>query len=151
MAFDDILAELAHTMGLESLRLDENNVCRLRFADDLVVDIEHVPARSRFYLHAVVGTAPVDESPLLAEMLAANLFGQGTGDATLAVDPVLGEVLLLRGFDEAGSDARSVAAGLELFLAALDDWRGRMLHGGAGASVSVGEKTWARAGQVMWG
>ena len=151
MAFDDILAELGHTMGLGSLKLDENNVCRLRFGDDLVVDIEHVPARARFYLHGVVGVAPDDGSSLLAEMLAANLFGQGTGDATLAVDPALGDVLLLRGFDEAGSDARSVAAGLELFLAALEDWRGRLLHGGAGANGSVGEQTWARASQVMWG
>jgi len=108
MAFDDILAELGRTMGLGSLRLDENNVCRLRFGDDLVVDIEHVPARARFYLHAVVGAAPAAGSPLLAEMLGANLFGQGTGDATLAVDPALGDVLLLRGFDEAGSDARGI-------------------------------------------
>jgi hypothetical protein len=148
---DGILAELGHTMGLGSLRLDENNVCRLRFGGDLVVDIEHVPARARFYLHAVVGVVPGAGSPLLAEMLAANLFGQGSGDATLAVDPALGEVLLLRGFDEAGSDARSVAAALELFLTALEDWRGRLLHGGAGAEVAVGEETWARAGQVIWG
>ena len=145
MAFDDLLVELGRTMGLGSLRgFDENNVCRLRFGDDLVVDIEHVPARARFYLHAVVGAAPAAGSPLLAEMLGANLFGQGTGDATLAVDPALGDVLLLRGFDEAGSDARGVAAGLELFLAALEDWRGRLLHGGAGANGFAGGEAFAR-------
>ena len=132
MALEDLLAELGPMMGLGPLKLDENNVCRLRFGDDLVVDIEHVPSRARFFLHAEVGVAPAAGSPLLRDMLAANLFGAGTGDATLAVDTALGEVLLLRGFDENGTDASGFAAALELFLTALEEWRGRLLGGERG-------------------
>ena len=114
-----------------------------------------MPERGRFYLHAVAGTAPAAGSPLLAEMLAANLFGQGTGDATLALDPALGDVLLLRGFDEDGSDARGVAAALELFLTALEDWRGRLLRDGVGAGAGAvfddGAAILARAAFVIRG
>ena len=139
MALEDLLAELGPMMGLGPLKLDENNVCRLRFGDDLVVDIEHVPSRARFFLHAEVGVAPAAGSPLLRDMLAANLFGAGTGDATLAVDTALGEVLLLRGFDENGTDASGFAAALELFLTALEEWRGRLLGGEPAATPDGGE------------
>lgn len=152
MALEDLLAELGRIMGLGPLKLDENNVCRLRFEDDLVVDIEHVHSRARFFLHAQVGPAPVAGSPLLADMLAANLFGGGTGDGTLAIDSALGEVLLLRGFDENGTDARGFAAALELFLAALEDWRGRLL-GSAPAVVAApdGGEDFGRAGSFIRG
>lgn len=140
MPLADMLNELGQAMRLGPLALDESNLCRLVFDNELAVVIEHVPARGRFFLHAVVGTAPEDGSPILAEMLAANLFGHGTGDAVLALDRQAGEVLLFRAFDEETADYRSFAAGLELFLRSLEGWKARLARAEAiGAAEPDGQ------------
>jgi hypothetical protein len=140
MELPALLDEFGRTAGLGRVALNDEGVCRLVLDEDLTVDVEVAPEASRaagsFFLHAVAGRLPAgDGDPgLLKELLAANLFGRDTGGATLALDPDLGEVVLLRELGAEATDYGTFAAALERFVNALDRWRGRLAKGAAPAA-----------------
>jgi len=118
MELPALLDEFGRTAGLGRVALNDEGVCRLVLDEDLTVDVEVAPEASRaagsFFLHAVAGRLPAgDGDPgLLKELLAANLFGRDTGGATLALDPDLGEVVLLRELGAEATDYGTFAAAL---------------------------------------
>ncbi|MDQ5909455.1 MAG: hypothetical protein QG599_1550 [Pseudomonadota bacterium] len=130
MQIEDILDELGHQTGLGALSLNEDRVCRLVFDDRLTVDIEALPDKQRFFIHAVVGPAPSSQKEaIFAEMLSANLFGQDTGGACLALDRNREEVLLFKEFLTDQMDYPMFSAALEVFLNRLDHWKNWLLSG----------------------
>ena len=59
-------------------------------------------------------------------MLDANLFGQGTGEAALAYDPDMEEILLQRCFDSRYVDLGQLMAALEEFVNIVASWTERL-------------------------
>lgn len=130
MPLDDILRELGHQMGLGPLTLNEHRLCRLVFDGRMTVDIESLPDDSRFFVHAVAGRVPSDnQAAVFAELLSANLFGQETGGACLALDRGRDEILLFREFLTDRTDYVAFAAALATFVNRLDHWQNRFLSG----------------------
>lgn len=137
MELQAILDEFGRSAGLGRVGLNEDGVCRLVFDDELTVDVERVPSRGSFYLHAVVGRLPPGDDPgLLRDLLAANLFGRHTGGATLALDPGLGEILLHRELADGTTDYQAFAAALEGFVNALERSRDRLAQGAPGGTAA---------------
>ena len=125
-----LLKEMGNQTGLGDIVLDENNVCRLVFDDKLAVDVEALPDGKKFYIHASVGPTPFENrATLFEEVLAANLFGQGTAGATLALDRDLGEIILFREFETEKTDYQEFVSALEVFLSRLEYWTERVSSG----------------------
>ena len=71
------------------------------FDEKFDTDIEMTDDGSAFYIYAVVGKAPgEDNTAFYKELLAANLFGHGTGNGSLALDTARNEILLSRRFSQ---------------------------------------------------
>ena len=89
---NELIAGMAQ-LGL-SLELNDEGACRLVFEDKYTVDIQVQEGQeNRFYfvMHSRPGEAPTEAG--CAPCLDANLFGQGTGEAALAYDPDMEEIL----------------------------------------------------------
>jgi hypothetical protein len=137
MEIQDLLNELGQQTGLGSLRLNEQRVCRLVFDDRLTVDIEALADNQRFFIHAVVGQAPVEgREAAFAELLAANLFGQDTGGACLSLNRNHDEILLFKEFRADETDYLKFSSALEMFLNRLDHWKNRLLSADVGSSFT---------------
>jgi len=123
MNADAILKELGNEIGLGEISFGDNNVCRIVFDEVLEVDFEKVGGEILF-VHAPVAKLPAGGcEKAYAEMLAANLFGQGTGGAVLALDDALGEIVMYLKYPVETVDYHSFKTDLEKFLNALSDWR----------------------------
>jgi len=97
MTPQSLLSELGASMGLPNLALDENGCARLIFDKRIEVNFENDPVTRRLQIYSVLGRVPAAEKePLFELLLNANLFGTGTGDATLAVDSLEGDIVLCR-------------------------------------------------------
>jgi hypothetical protein len=135
MDIRNLLKEMGNQTGLGDIVLDENNVCRLVFDDRLAVDVEALPDGKKFYIHASVGLTPYENrATFFEELLAANLFGQGTAGATLALDRDLGEIILFREFETEKTDYQEFVSALEVFLSRLEYWTERVSSGEAGTT-----------------
>ena len=84
MTIDEILAEFGKRSGMENLGRDGNGVCRLVFDEIFDVDIELYDDQVSIF--AIIGSVEDVDGGMLRVMLAANLDGADTGNATLAVD-----------------------------------------------------------------
>lgn len=140
MRIQDVLAEFGKQAGLP-LGLDRNGTCRIVFGDTTTVDVEAPADRpDRVFLYSAVGLLPAgNRTPLLEDLLGANLFGRGTADATLAIDAEAGEILLQRILDMDRIDTRAFTAILESFVQAAMTWsqalRRAHHHGGSEPAI----------------
>ena len=140
MDVDNIVKELGNQLGLDNLALDENNVCRIVFDEKFNVDIEAMPDKKSFFIHAVLCRVPAEHKEVLfAELLEANLFGKGTGGASFGYDANLGEVLLFRRFETEKTDYPEFEAAVEEFLNYMESWSKRIESGEAGEGPSSRE------------
>jgi len=73
--------------------------------------------------------------------LTPNLFGQGTGEAALAFDQDLEEIVLQRSFDVRFTDLDQLMAALEEFVNVAASWTERLAQQGADRSRSSAEAT----------
>ncbi len=127
MNLNDILREFGNQTGLDGLSLDENNMCRLIFNGEMVVDIELLSDGKTFFMYATVGKVPpTKEGELYKELLKANLFGRETGGASFGLYEEKGEILLHRRFDCDSTDYDTFCSALESFVGALEHWRNRL-------------------------
>jgi len=121
--FSALLGALSKTFGLDSLETDETGACVLLF-DENLVSLQPDPDDERFTVATEVGTLASDVgSARLENLLAANLFGAGTGGATLGLLKETRRVLLTRAFDLVHLDPAAFEKELETFLNAADQWR----------------------------
>ena len=90
-----------------------------------------------FYFHSILGMIDQERAePQLANLLDANLFGQGTGDAVFALDPALDEIVLRQSFDARFETVDHLMVALEEFVNLVANWTER-LEKQAGASGDV--------------
>jgi hypothetical protein len=94
--WQDLLAKLGSDIGLAGVAFTEEGYCSLGLEDGRVLhlDVED----DSLVLMMALGEAPAGAGRLkvLEALLAANAFWIGTQGATLALDPDLRQVLLMR-------------------------------------------------------
>jgi hypothetical protein len=144
MTTDQVLREFGERLGVGPIELDADGGTRIAFGEELVVDLERPPGTEVLHLHAPVGAlgpgmSAEARAALLAELLEANLLGQGTGGATLALDGTLDEVVLWRGLPADGLTVDALERALETFLDHLAAWKRHLAEHGAadGAAASA--------------
>ena len=128
MTIEDALNQLGRQIGLE-LRLDAAGACRLVFDGRTTVDIEAPAGREgTVFLHSAVGLLPPSgaREAVYEDLLSSNLFGRDTGRAVLAIDGDLGEIVLFRQLDLAGTGYAAFADAIEDFVARTRAWTGRL-------------------------
>jgi hypothetical protein len=135
----DVLAALGSRLGLGPLAFDDDGLCQLVFDNDMAVDFDARRAPDRLLdVSAVVGLLPRDaDAPLYIGLLEANLQGQGTGGATLAIDPAFDEIVLWQRLDLRGATVESVEDDLGSFLGHLRAWRQRAADGTIGGEPAA--------------
>ena len=121
-AIQRIFGEFGHSTGLDGLALDDDGYCCLLIDKDLVINIEHDEPGQRLVLYSVVGEA----GDRLAALLEANYLGQGTGGATLGLQPGSTRAVLSREVPVAGLDVPAFSAALERFVNTTEDWTRRL-------------------------
>ena len=134
MPVRQLLHELGEAIGVGPIKLGGDGVTRLMFGDELVVDLEQLPGSEVLHLCAPVarldpGLGSKARADLMAGLLTANLLGQDTGGATLALDSTLDEVVLWRGLAPEGLTLDGLKHALEDFLDHLVAWRQRLAGG----------------------
>ena len=119
MRFDDLLASLGERLGVEiedaggaaAMEVDGGPVI-LRDAGDILL------------LHAEVGEIPSDgRESILAAAMEANFLYQGTGGATLAVDPRSGHLYLQKYNWLDRLDAEKAVTSLTRFADTVTTWK----------------------------
>lgn len=131
---DHVLAAFGDTVGLERLALDEAGMGAL-FIDETAVNLEVDEAESRLLLYAGLGVPEGDPAATHIALLEANLFWQGTGGATLALQPETGVVLLVQALPTAGLDPVGFETALQTFVEVAETWERRLRQPAAPAGA----------------
>src|SRR4051794_11643789 len=132
MDADQILLELGSRLNLGTTRFAEDGSFLVTFDKTIAVEIERVGTKV-IRMTTSIAELPDEEerAKLLERLLQANLLGQGTGGAVLAVDPTMGEVVLHRSLPTAVTDGTSFMDALERFVGYAQNWREHIIaHGG---------------------
>ena len=117
----DLIAELSQRAGLPLLQLSDEGTASLVVDRRTTVNLEHDPAGRRLFAYISLGEPPAAErEPFFAALLAANLFGRGTGGGAIGLDPVNQELLLSRSFDLDLVDYTAFEAALEALVDAAE-------------------------------
>ncbi|MEO1019673.1 MAG: type III secretion system chaperone [Pseudomonadota bacterium] len=121
--YSELLANFGRSIGLPDLVADEEGYCALSF-DELAVNLQLDPATRELLIFAHLGEIDDDDpSALYARMLAANSFWQGTGGATLGIEPETQAVFLARTVSVRVLDDAAFEALLEGFIQQAEHWR----------------------------
>lgn len=129
MDTNELLRPLAEALGLTELTLDDQGTCALVLDDRLPVTLALDDASATLHLYCVLGPGPEDllhQAACYAAMLDANLFGRGTGGATLAMDPDAGDMVLCRSLPLTQTTPESLLDAAELLIQAADSWHTRV-------------------------
>lgn len=124
MHYRELIAGLAEKVGIrDGIEFDDEERCLLEF-DGMNVVIQGVDAAHAVAFIAPVGEPPPEQSERLYRMLLeANHIFEGTGGATLSVNPDGGYVYLCQQLDARSLDVDEFVKALEQFLNALEAWR----------------------------
>lgn len=124
MQAEQLFTHFFRTLGLSTLAFNAQGCARVIFDGKVAVDLEHDPASGELHLRSDLGPLPASGAEALYfSLLQANLQGQQTLGATLAVDEVerqivLNRTLLLREFGP--DDLLDV---MQRFCASAGYWR----------------------------
>src|SRR5262249_36336219 len=87
--------DLGEMVGIPDLRLSESGGCSLVFDGRINVQLEFEPETGKLTLFSPLGPIPEhDRETFFARLLAANLFGKGTGGSVLSIDQASNTVVL---------------------------------------------------------
>jgi hypothetical protein len=138
MHADDLLAELAHALQLPTLKLSAWGTASLVVDGELAIDLEHDADAARLVASIALGAPPAAErEALYAKLLAANLYGHGSGGGAVALDTTRGELLLHRAFALEGTDAAALESALAELVAAARELRGEWSAAPAPAAAAA--------------
>jgi hypothetical protein len=129
MELSALLHELASSLGMESLELNENGVLSLQFDDTIVINLEPDPQSGECHLYSSFCRAPEDaesRSRLFGALLAGNCFGRGTDGAAFSLDESSDEILLGRQFDLEAARPEQLLAWLRDLVTIMDIWQQRL-------------------------
>lgn len=140
-AAQDLLLAYGRLAGLPTLGFDEHGCARLVFEGEVAIDLEADEPAHCIQVYAVLGPVPAgDREPLYRRLLEGNLFGQQTGGAMLAVDPVREEVLLCAQVDPAVVGAEALDGWMDRFAGTAAHWLRRYAAGELTAAPGIGHE-----------
>lgn len=126
MEIDELLATLATKLGLESLKLDAEGICRFTVNEGVHLNVERSIDEGAFFVYAPIGLMPVrlrEQCKIQSKLLEGNLFRNGTGHASLGYDPDSKLIILFQEFEEESTDPEQFVDEIELLLGFVDYWR----------------------------
>lgn len=133
MELAELIRELGAHLRLPDVDPDEDGAATIVIDDTFEIVIEPGEDGRRILISAAVGALPVDaREAVFAELLEANLVGQGTGTAALAIDPDREEIVLCRVILQTDLDFDDFDQELVVFTNALRYWRERCESGQIG-------------------
>lgn len=137
MDSDQLLQSLGLSLGLSNLRFDANGCARIAIDGAPAINFESDDAGA-MHLYSVLGLIPPEgREALYAQLLNGNLFGASTAGATLALDELHGEIVLCRTIITAQASGPAFSSLVEAFVAAAEDWQGRLASAPASDAPSV--------------
>jgi hypothetical protein len=132
---DSLLSALAQKLGIDPFATGEDGVSVLAFEG---IDVLLTTDEQSMTLFARLGTALEGDTDLLEALLAANLFWQETGGATLSLEPYSRVVVIAQRL--ASSELASIEmleAAIEAFARTAIEWTRTI--GSLGASEGAAE------------
>jgi hypothetical protein len=127
MDADQLLQSLAVNVGMPELRFDNNGCARIAVDGAPAVNFEREEDGDALHVYSVIGPLPVENrEAVYRQLLDANLYGNATGGASLAVDTLRAEVVLCRTFGAGVASAAAFVADVESLVAAAEDWQERL-------------------------
>lgn len=139
MNYEELMAELGKSVGLEDFGPDENGLCEL-YGEEATVSFQYVPEADMVLTTGLVCT--IDDDAATAQFfrtfLEANFMFQRTRGSTLSVDPETNAVMLSR-YDRL--DELTIEKFLpivERFVSTLVEWKTWQPQGDAPVPASMG-------------
>lgn len=124
--FETTLQEFGDCIGLESLRLDEQGHCALRF-DAVHVHLQLLGEDEQVLCYAPLGRLDAETQPALAwELLDAGYLFRHTGGASLSRDRDTGQCLLSCLLEGAHVTVHAFEARMALFVNTAEHWMQRL-------------------------
>lgn len=118
----EALQDLSRELRLDGLKLSNEGVCELVIGEQTVA-MWGRPEETALRLTGLAGNLPdPDSAPALRLLLHANYLGQGTGRATLSLDPVTDEVILSRVVEVSTLGPEGLVPAVEEFVNHLSFW-----------------------------
>ena len=120
-----LLLHLAEHTGIAPLTLDDSDCCALRFGEELTVTFRWLPEDERLVMFTLLDALPLEgRAARLTELLRANFFWKGTGDATLSIDnSEPPRVLLAQRIEARHTTAVEFVQAVEWFVDSAGTWR----------------------------
>jgi hypothetical protein len=127
-------------LTVEGLRLgDEDNSCVLLFDGELALNVEYDESEERLVFSIHIAHLPKENAtPLLQELLAANLYWIGAGGATLALDTPSGSILMIHASRVKELDDAHFERIVENMLNMAERWRKRVVAHHTGMTQDPG-------------
>lgn len=119
-----VISQFGGTIGMPSLRLDEQGFCSLRFDDRIAVSLQYDGHREQLLVYSNLGPAEPDERGYIYEtLLKANLFWRSSCDATFSLtDDTPPLVVLALACPLATLSPQGFGAIVERFVNSAEDW-----------------------------
>ena len=134
-AMETMLSEFGASIGIPDLKPDAEHRCNLMF-DEVAVSFELGVDDESLYIYALLGSVPDGGAEdVYADLLHANHVFQGTGGATLCVDPGTQGIVLLRAERLESLRLARFETLLEDFVNVAERWIKRAESGELGASA----------------
>lgn len=137
-SYQALIAELGRTLGMADMAAGEDGYVGLMI-DDHEIHIQHEPEDDEVILFARLPEADPDRrDAIYAMLLAANVFWQGTGGATLSSDFDTGHVFLADRRGRASLDVELLSTWVEQFANVAAHWRERIEAANDGGPLRTG-------------
>lgn len=137
MKAQQLLDDLARTMGLPALPMNDEHCARLVFDDKISVDFESDPLSGELFLKCELAALPLSgREGLYRRLLEANLYGQQTLRATLALNPTQESVVLWRAVFAEEMSLSAFEKVVEDFLNCAEGWLGAIEQVGLDTSTA---------------
>lgn len=116
--------QLVQSLHLPGLAFNEQGCARIVFDGKVTIDLEHDPVAGELHLRSDLAPLPaIGGEALYRSLLQANLPGQQTLGATLAIDEVEGQIVLSRSLLVAALGPDELLDLLQRFCASAAYWR----------------------------
>lgn len=129
--YEQFLAEVRKTSGIESLKADESGLVSVRVDDAYNVNLQFVEATGKVLCFVEVAALPKDAAKakeVYRDLLVGGLFGKDTAGGYFALEPDSETVVYNYFFDldKAAADTDDFIATLEKILQLCDIWAERI-------------------------
>ncbi len=134
MALAELMKEFGDRLQLGDVALEDDGGAQIVVDGEFKIDIERAADGPGFDITAAVCPTPKHNlTAIFAELLEANLSGQGTGGASLALDQTLSEIVLSRSLRQEDLSYDVFEEEVARFVHTLRFWRERFENDEVGA------------------